>query len=142
MDQIELFSKSIKIIVSTLRDGGALGVLAIYVLYDKWWMPNHKKKKGTWVDMGEVSKRYEVAESVVNKMLTEYSHMATEIKDIKSELSGRLVKESEGNIKMAKLEVDHQNLKEMVIELKESRQQIFSMISDIKNMLIQQYSKK
>lgn len=103
-----------KLILEALSYGW-LGVLTLFLVWDKVAKPFIKKRNGTFVS-------WELLAETIEKM---------EIK-----LNGHLEKEQIEDIKMERLFTEHDHFKESLAKSEQNQQRIYDMISEIKNMII------
>jgi len=82
-----------KILTYILEHYGVSGLFMAYIFWEKFLHPQWKKSKGTYVS---------------------YSAIKEQMNSLENKLNGHLVKENVEDIMFAKLETDHENLKDKI----------------------------
>lgn len=122
--------EALKIIYQILHEFGVVGVLVLVLcatvavlLWEKvgiLWKKYISKKYTSWKDVE-----------------SENTGLRMRVASLENKLDHHLEKAAMESIRLERMEVETVNLKEIAIELKQSRQKLFDMISDIKSLLIQ-----
>ena len=132
-----------KLIGEAVKSGYGLPIIA-WFLWDKWKDReerkelSEKKKSGEYVSWESMNERIKSMDEKMN------GH-ATEFKELKDEYKSHMVIENLEEGRFTKLESGHDHLKENIGDIKESLAEMkrdinqgFSIMADIKNIMLQQ----
>lgn len=113
----------LKLLAELIKTQGLAGVLAAILVWDKLIYPQWKKRNGSFVSYKEID----------DKLLNHGMRLI----GMENKLGYHLERMAKDDIKMAKIETEHDHFKESMQDFKENQKAIFKMISEIKNMMIE-----
>lgn len=137
MEQYKWFIEAIKIL------GYPMGI-TIYLLFEarEKRLEDLKEREEERKEKVELERKKASGEYVSwGQLKGKLDRFSDHLKYLEDKVSSHLEKEAMEDIRLAKMETDQVNLKEMVIELKESREKLFSMVADIKTFLMENRTK-
>ena len=112
-------------------------VVASLVLIPWARMAWKKWISGDWTSYNDLKVSTQSNKDRIESLHGIVNTIENEFRKLDKTLVDHLNKEQEEDVRNAKMEVRIDNLQQIMVELKESREKIFSMISDIKNMMIE-----